>query len=159
MLNRSHLSRMVGASRESVKLAVISTITPISTPIIYNDQGSGPAGGAPSYPNVNTTANLASSRYYRLSLKDEIDGDIAEVKTREVRISDFRIYKDNVQYLLPEKLTAAEIEYPGFKSFIMNISNLSTSTTYALVARELDESENAIVDSYKHIIKWIKSKS
>jgi hypothetical protein len=58
---------------------------------------------------------------------------------------------------LPEKLSASEIEYPSFKSFIINVNGLSTSTTYALVARELDSEENTITDPDMRIVKWFKS--
>ena len=136
---------------------LLATVTPVSSPVIFNDQGTGPAGGAASPPVVNTTANLGNHRYYRLSLKDEIDGDLDFVPNRIVRFGDYRIYNDNLQYLLPEKLSASEIEYPSFKSFIINVNGLSTSTTYALVARELDSEENTITDPDMRIVKWFKS--
>lgn len=136
---------------------LLATINPITSPVIYNDQGTGPALGAPSPPSVNTTDNIGNHRYYRLSLKDEIDGDLESVPNRVVRFGDFRIYNENNQYLLPEKLSAWEIEYPSFKSFIINVNGLSTSTTYALVARELDSEENTITNPDHHIVKWFKT--
>ena len=135
----------------------LGTVNPVSSPVIFNDQGSGPAGGAVSPPLVNTTNNLGNHRYYRLSLKDELDGDLDFVPNRIVRFGDYRIYNNNVQYLLPEKLSAWEIEYPSFKSFIINVNGLSTTTTYALVARELDSEENTITDPDMRIVKWFKS--
>ena len=118
----------------------------------------GPSGGAASPPSINTSANLASHQYWRIALKDSVDTNLDTPPTRIARIGDFRVYNNSVQYTLPEKLIASEIEYPGFKSFIINVTGLTTTTTYALVARELDSSENPITGpSPTNIIKWFKS--
>jgi hypothetical protein len=143
--------------RTSGTETLLSTIVPTTSPVVYDDKGVGPAGGAPSPPITNTSNIIGSHRYYRLTLMDEIDGDLEVVPTRVVRIGDYRIYYNGIQYLLSEKISASEINYPGFKSFILNATSLSTSTTYALVARELDSVGNAIVDPDMHIIKWIKT--
>lgn len=129
-----------------------------STTTVYLDKGVGPSGGAASPPTINTSANLASHQYWRIALKDSVDADLDTPPTRVARIGDFRVYNNSIQYTLPEKLIASEIEYPGFKSFIINVTGLTTTTTYALVARELDSSENPITGpSPTNIIKWFKS--
>jgi hypothetical protein len=135
----------------------LDTVVPVTSPVTFNDQGTGPLPGADSPPIVNTSANLGSHRYYRLTLQDDIDGDLDVIPTRVTRIADYRIYNSSVQYLLPEKISASEINYPSFKSFILNATGLSTTTTYALVARELDVDENVITNPDLHIIKWIKT--
>jgi hypothetical protein len=143
--------------RVSGSETLLANVVPATSPVVYDDKGSGPVLGAPSAPIINTSANLGSHRYYRLSLKDELDINLPDVITRVVRFGDFRIYNNNIQYSLPEKLSASEIEYPGFKSFIINATGLSTSTTYALVARELDSEEATITDPDMHIIKWFRT--
>ena len=98
----------------------------------------------------------SSHRYWRLSVSDGIS-DI--LKTRVARISDFRLYYiDQVidigklkQHLLPEKFTAADISYPGFKSFIINVTGLTPGSTYALVATE------SVAVGGSSVINWVKS--
>ena len=98
----------------------------------------------------------SSHRYWRLSVSDGVTDPL---KTRVARISDFRLYYiDQVidigklkQHLLPEKFTAADIAYPGFKSFIINVTGLTPGSTYALVATE------SIAVGGSSVINWVKS--
>lgn len=140
--------RVYGRSTGSEKL-----IAEVYTDLFYNDIGITP--GVIDPPIINDTDNLGLHELYRLSIKDDIDDNIDPARVREARIGDFRLYNDNVQYNIPDKITAAEIESPGFKSFTINITGLSTSATYALVARELnaDETDDAEIP----IIKWVRT--
>jgi hypothetical protein len=52
---------------------------------------------------------------------------------------------------LPEKFTAADISYPGFKSFIINVTGLTPGSTYALVATE------SVAVGGSAVINWVKS--
>lgn len=131
---------------------------------LFDDIGTGPVVDADSPPSTdpafNLSAHLGNSYYYRLSLKDEVPlGDPLSAE-RVAAIGDFRLYLNNIQYLLPEILTANEIVYPGFRSFIIQVNNLDTSKTYALVATEKNSQGQLTSMSdptRKPVIKWIKT--
>jgi hypothetical protein len=114
-------------------------------------------GGSGKWENILSIDLVSSThRYWRLSVRDGISDPLV---TRVARISDFRIYYiDQIidigklkQHLLPEKFTAADIQYPGFKSFIINVTGLTIGNTYALVATE------SIATGGSSIINWVKS--
>lgn len=113
--------------------------------------------GSGRWESILSVDLVASShRFWRLSVSDGISDPL---KTRVARISDFRLYYiDQVvdigklkQHLLPEKFTAADISYPGFKSFIINVTSLTPGNTYALVATE------SIAVGGSSVINWVKS--
>lgn len=105
---------------------------------------------------LSTDLVSTNHRYWRLSVRDGISDPL---KTRVARIGDFRLYYidliDDIgklkQHVLPEKFTAADIQYPGFKSFIINVTGLTIGTTYALVA-----TENVAAGGVS-VINWVKS--
>lgn len=117
-------------------------------------------GGSGRWESLLTfdSTSAGDHRYWRLSVKDD-PSDLT--KTRVARIGDFRMYFYSPagepdegklkQHVLPEKFTAGDINYPGFKSFIINVTGLTTSNTYALVATE------TVGVGATSIIKWIKS--
>lgn len=113
--------------------------------------------GSGRWESILSVDTVSSShRYWRLSVRDGISDPL---KTRVARIGDFRLYYiDQIvdigklkQHLLPEKFTAADIQYPGFKSFIINVTGLTVDNTYALVATE------TIATGGTSIINWVKS--
>ena len=131
---------------------------------LFDDIGTGPSNGAASAPSTdpafNTSGNLGDSYFYRISLKDSVPSGSTLNSQRIASIGDFRLYSNELQYILPELLTANEISYPGFRSFIIQVSNLSTSSTYALVASERTSSGQLtdISDpARKPIFKWFKT--
>ena len=85
-------------------------------------------GGSGRWESLLTVDSSSSGdhRYWRLSIKDD-PSDLT--KTRVARIGDFRMYFNSPvgepdegklkQHVLPEIFTAADINYPGFKSFII----------------------------------------
>ncbi len=117
-------------------------------------------GGSGRWESLLTfdSSSAGDHRYWRLSVKDD-PSDVT--KTRVARIGDFRMYFYSPvgepdegklkQHVLPEIFTAADIKYPGFKSFIINVTGLTPSSTYALVATE------TVGVGATSIIKWIKS--
>ena len=117
-------------------------------------------GGSGRWESLLTVDSSSSGdhRYWRLSIKDD-PSDLT--KTRVARIGDFRMYFNSPvgepdegklkQHVLPEIFTAGDINYPGFKSFIINVTGLTPSNTYALVATE------TVGVGATSIIKWIKS--
>lgn len=113
--------------------------------------------GSGRWENIFTEDIVTSShRYWRISIKDDISDPL---KIRVTRLGDFRLYYidtvDDIgrlkQHLLPEKFTAADIKYPGFKSFIINVTGLTVDDTYALVATE------TIATGGTSVINWVKS--
>lgn len=94
-----------------------------------NNAGSGQWVNVETNKIVTTTATI-----WRLSARDVFITD-AGIK-RQVRLGSFEMSYLTTPYRLEEILTAADIRYPGFRSFDLSVTLPDTISTYALVTKE-----------------------